>query len=65
MCVCYLSDDGYYSMAVYPPEVEGKWQMEAASISPYRGIQMAIPQTIIRRKPIVAKILGLPKVGFC
>ena len=56
------SDDGYYATDVSPPESRGEWNIQAASISPIHGIQMAIPQEVVRIKAFDAKFVGLPKV---
>lgn len=56
------SDDGYYATDVSPPETRGDWNIQAASISPIHGIQMAIPQKLVRIKAFDAKFVGLPKV---
>lgn len=64
-----FSDDGYYAIDVPPPELKGAWEIQAAAISPIHGIQMAIPQKVVRIKPFEAKFVGLPKVrnvfSFC
>ena len=64
MFVFTFSDDGYYSINVGPPESKGDWKIQAASISPVRGIQMAIPQHVLRRKPFEVQLLGIPKVSI-
>ena len=43
--------------------MKGDWEIQAAAISPIHGIQMAIPQKVVRIKPFEAKFVGLPKVG--
>ena len=55
-------DDGYYTLDVRSPESAGTWTIQAASISPLHGIQMAIPQDIVRMKTFNAKFHGIPKV---
>ena len=57
-----FSDDGYYTLDVGSPESAGTWTIQAASISPLHGIQMAIPQDIVRTKTFNAKFHGIPKV---
>lgn len=58
------SDDGYYATDVSPPELKGDWEIQAASISPIHGIQMAVPQKVIRIITFEAKFVGLPKVNL-
>ena len=57
-----FSDDGYYTLDVGSPESAGTWTIQSASISPLHGIQMAIPQNIVRMKTFNAKFHGIPKV---
>ena len=56
------SDDGYYTLDVRSPESAGTWTIQSASISPLHGIQMAIPQDIVRTKTFDANFHGMPKV---
>ena len=58
-----LSDDGYYTINVGTPEAKGEWKIQAASISPMHGIQMAVPQNVVRIKPFQAMLFGIPKVN--
>ena len=57
-----FSDDGYYTLDVGSPESAGTWTIQSASISPLHGIQMAIPQDIVRTQTFDANFHGIPKV---
>ena len=57
-----FSDDGYYTLDVGSPESAGTWTIQSASISPLHGIQLAIPQHIVRTQTFDANFHGIPKV---
>ena len=54
------SEDGFYATWIKAPLEGGQWLVEAISLSPFHGMRMAQPQTLLRTKPVFVKIDGIP-----
>ena len=56
----YCSEDGFYATWIKAPLEGGQWSVEAVSLSPFHGLRKAQPQPLLRTKPLVVGLEGLP-----